>query len=157
MTADTCQLMEHFRIASRDIYNQYFRLSDPARMEDWDCWKAFSEVEDILFKKLVTQRLGLSDVEYGVVYPSIVVSPICDSVPWMLNRKTNVSHGYWDHEISRFERAAIAEFVHFFDFDEQAYRDNRYVMIFVRNFPEKPEAQGRFALVESNHVKYSTA
>lgn len=75
----------------------------------------------------------------------------------MLNRELSVAHGYWDYPDTKFMQSINAEFVRFFDFDWLAYRDYRYVMVFVSAAPSLPEIESRYALVETQYVRYSLA
>ena len=155
MTID--RSMNRFRLASRELFNQYFRIDDPYENNGWDLEEDFSQIEQLLFQKLVAEKYGLPTSSYGRTQKAIVVKPITDGCPWMLNRELPVAHGYWDYPDAKFLQSIHAEFVRFFDFDWLAYRDYRYVMVFVSTAPGLQEIENRYALVETQYVRYSLA
>ncbi len=53
--------------------------------------------------------------------------------------------------------SAALEFSGFFDFNQLAFRDNRYGRVFVKAWPANPDAAGRSALIEAQYVRYLNA
>jgi hypothetical protein len=153
LTIDT--LVNKFRIASRELFNNYF-LEHLQVNDDVEFDEHFSFVEEHLFRALVTLRAGIPDVTYGCVQPSIVVSAnsqnVC-GIPIMLNR--DIDSGYWDHDIDTAMPGCTFTFLHFFDWDEKSYRDNRYVRAVIREWPGNASLVGKHALIETQYVSYS--
>jgi hypothetical protein len=167
MTLD--EMMNRFRLASRELFNQFFHVpkatseasgpppdaSSAEGAEAWDMETRFSHVEEMLFEKMVCEPGQLSHVEYGKLHKEIVVelsSPFC---PIMLNRELN--SGYWDFPIREVTDDAYLLFLKFFDWDMLGYRDNRYVLVQVGEWPSHPEAVGKQALIESQYVHFVRA
>jgi hypothetical protein len=81
--------------ASRELFNHFFRVSDPYNNDGWQFEERFSEVQVVLFQKLVTEPAALSDIKYGAIQISVVVElRDSESVPCMINRE--IDSGYWD-------------------------------------------------------------
>ncbi len=152
------KLVNRFRIASRELFNNYF-LEHFLENEDWDFYELFTCLEENLFHALVTSRLSIQNIKYGC-YPQdeieVIPSELCTvGIPILLNRDT--SSGYWDHAISRTETGCVFGFLSFFDWDQKAYKDNRYVRVLVKSWPERPELIGKHALIETIYVSYRKA
>jgi len=147
-----------FRIASRELFNNHF-LEQFLENEDWEFYELFTCIEEELFHALVTSRIGVPQINYGCyIQPEIEVIPTEGStcgIPIMLNRV--IDSGYWDHEIKRAEIGCIFSFLSFFDWDQKAYKDNRYVKAVVKCWPEHPELIGKYALIETTYVSYRKA
>src|SRR5580704_9824414 len=98
----------NFRIASRELFNNYFYTADPWENTDvaWPLEIRFSEVEEVLFQKLVTEAVALPPVRYTELQSSIQVElrSTTDSVSIMLNRE--IKSGYWDYPITNVTRDA---------------------------------------------------
>jgi hypothetical protein len=149
--------INQFRVASRELFNGYFRAADPWNRTElaWALEERFSAVESLLFQKLVTEQASLHLGHYGDAQPHILVVPRTDSVPWMLNRETD--SGYWDGSPDRVTQEARLFFIGFFDWDQLAIRDNRYVRVKVAHWAAHPETIGKHALMETQHVEYVEA
>lgn len=150
--------MNRFRLASRELFNHYFRVEDASGTEtDPEAWGAeerFEEVETVLFEKLVLEPMQLSGPTYGHRNTRIQVRLRSGRfAPIMLNRE--VDSGYWDHSIREVTDDATLEFVSFFDWDQLHYRDHRYVRVVVAAWPSQPSAVGKHALIESQYVRYA--
>ena len=61
-TATLDDRMQRFRIASRELYNDFFAVSDPWNNDGWIMAERFAEVEQVLFSKMVFEPIpdGLS-------------------------------------------------------------------------------------------------
>lgn len=140
-------LMRQFRLASREIFNHFFRIPDPYNNDGWVPEERFSEVQALLFQKLVTEPAGLPGVTHGGCQPSIGAIPISDRVPAQLNRE-RVSV-YWDHPVEELTQAARLCFKCFFDWDQLGYRDNQYARVRIETWPSHPDLVGKDALVEA--------
>jgi hypothetical protein len=147
-----------FRLASRELFNHYFRVEDASGNgtdpEAWGAQERFDEVETVLFEKLVLEPAQMTGPAYGLRNAHIRVSLRSGSVaPIMLNRE--VDSGYWDHPIGEVTDDATLEFVSFFDWDQLHYRDYRYVRVVVAAWSSQPTAVGKHALIESQYVRYA--
>jgi hypothetical protein len=70
----------------------------------------------------------------------------------MLNRE--FSSGYWDYPLKEVTEEARLIFIRFFDWDQLAYRDNRYVLVQVQSWSAHPETVGKQGLIESQYVLF---
>jgi hypothetical protein len=147
-------MMDRFRLASREVFNQYFRASDPYGDEGWKLAERFSSVQSLLFQKLVAEPASLGTISYGDLQPEILVDlrPNLESVPALINRE--IKSGYWDYPVKEIPKGSKLSFVSFFDWDQLDYRDNQYVKVQVEHLPSHPEVNGKQALIESRHVVF---
>lgn len=147
-------LLNRFRIATRELFNHFFRIDQPYDNSDaWALEERYSEVESLLFEKLVLEPANLPIISYGTLHPNILVElPHGEFAPFLLNRE--LQSGYWDHPLKEVMREAQLAFVSFFDWDQLAYRDHRYVRVQVMDWPSHPEAVGKHALVETHYVRF---
>jgi hypothetical protein len=145
--------MNRFRIASRELFNGYFRCA--SAYDDPDAWvleERFRKLQVALFHELVTEPAAIEQVSYGDTQPQILVEIQGDSIPWMLNRL--VDSGYWDGLPGEVSRDARLLFVCFFDWDQLTVRDNRYVRVQVAGWAANPGVAAKHALIESHNVRY---
>lgn len=153
-TINVDEMMNQFRLASRELFNHFFRIPDAYNNNGWLLEERFSDVQNILFQKLVTEPASLSDTTYGNLQPEILVElRSSESAPIMVNRE--VESGYWDYPIKEITKDARLLFVSFFDWDQLDYRDNRYVRLQIDSWPSHPEASGKQALIESQYVRFA--
>ena len=145
-------MMNQFRLASREVFNHYFRISDPYNNGGWELEERFWDVQAALFRKLVVEPASLPNIDYGDVQSSIQVKLNSDSVPAMVNR--DVDSGYWDNHVKEVSQNARLLFVSFFDWDQLGYRDNRYVCVKIDCWDDHPELVGFRVLIESHCVKF---
>jgi hypothetical protein len=153
MTLD--ELINRFRLASRELFNNYFRVDIPSSSDPWLVEERFSNVQEGLFKMMVTEPASLSRIEYGELQTEIVVELQSDFAPWLLNREKD--SGYWDADPKEVTREAKLQFISFFDWDQLSYRDNTYVRVLVVDWPAEPSVIGRNALIEAQYVRYVLA
>jgi len=153
------QRMNQFRISGRELFNNYFRFGGASGSTDvqfqneaWLSEERFSEVEALLFEKLVLEPSSLTG-RYGERNAKVRVSLASDFAPIMINRAED--SGYWDHPLREITRGVRMEFIRFFDWDQISYRDNRYVRVYLAEWPEQPAVVGKHALVESQYVVYA--
>ena len=148
--------MNEFRLASRELFNHFFRIADPYVNNGWSLEERFTAVQAILFDKLVTEPASLPKTRYGLRQAEIVVTlRNSESVPIMINRE--VDSGYWDFPIREVSVEAGMSFVCFFDWDQLDYRDNRYVRVQIERWASNPETIGKHALIESHYVRFVKA
>jgi hypothetical protein len=152
---DLDELVNRFRLASRELFNQFFRIPRPYDNDGWLLEERFAEVEVLLFQKLVIEPAGLPEGRYGAPNPNIRVALQSDHAPIMLNREIN--SGYWDYPLEEVTAEAQLTFISFFDWDQLAYRDNRYVRVRVDGWPSHVETLGKHAFMQADHVRYAKA
>ena len=149
-------LMGRFRVASRELYNNHFRIDEPYKNNGWDSEERFPAVEAVLFTKMVLEPASLPDSEYGRHNPAILVElSVGKDAPLMVNRE--VHSGYWDDPVDRVTKDARLLFIKFFDWDQLDYRNNQYVLVQIDLWPSHPETVGKQALIESTHVRFAKA
>ncbi len=149
------EMMMQFRLASRELFNHYFRVDDPyaSGKASWALEERFGELQRLLFDKMVAEPAGIDSGNYGRPQDRVLVkSRIEGPMPAMINRE--MSSGYWDYRVKELPSAARLIFVSFFDWDQLALRDNRYVRVQITEWLGQPEANGKHALIESNLVEF---
>jgi hypothetical protein len=145
---DIDALMKRFRLASRDLFNHYFHRS-VCDGDALDSFERFGEVEQSLFRAMVTWPAGLAEVEYPELQPEVrFTSCTGRGAPCLLSRKDCV----WDEEALP-ELAQLA-FVCFFDWEELSLRDNLYVRGEVVDWPGREDLAGCPIMVESQYVRF---
>lgn len=149
--------MKRFRLASRELFNQYFHVPDPWKKSDmaWGLEERFSEVESLLFQKLVMEPASLPYVAYKSAQFSVGVelAEKTNRAPLLLNRE--IKSGYWDHKINEVNREAVMVFIQFFDWDVLSYRDNRFVRVQIESWPSHQELVGKHALIDIRYVRFT--
>jgi hypothetical protein len=149
------ELVGRFRVASREIFNHWFRVPDPDQNDGWTLEERFSDIEVLLFEKLVVEPAELPAIRYGDPNPHVRVGIVADRVPLMVNRETD--SGYWDFPVDTATRDAQLAFIAFFDWDQVAFRNNQYVRVRIDSWPSQPSAVGKQALIEAQHAVFSRA
>ncbi len=88
----------------------------------------FEEVEEVLFRMLVTEPFPITGVACGSLQPRIQVGrgPNSPVATIMVNRE--VSSGYWDHPFKELPDDARLLFIGYFDWDWLMYRGYQYVL-----------------------------
>lgn len=144
-------LMRRFRLASRDLFNHHFHRST-CEGDPLDSSERFGEVEQSLFRAMVTWPAGLTEVEYGELQPEIrVTSCTGHGAPCLVSRKDCV----WEED--HFPEQAQLAFERFFDWEELSLRDNLYVRGEVVEWPGRAERAGLPVLVESQYARFIQA
>ena len=151
------EAVNEFRLASRGLFNDYFRVkNEPYDNGGWSLLERFCEVEDVLFQSLVGPVCKSELGPYGQTQVGLLVTLRSGRfAPIMLNRE--VESGYWDHPVTEITEEADIQFVRFFDWDQLATRDYRYVEVVVKSWPTKPELEGKHGLIETQYTAYSEA
>lgn len=148
---DIDALMKRFRLASRDLFNHHFHRS-VCNGDPLDSSERFGEVEQSLFRAMVTWPAGLTEVEYSELQPEIrVTSCTGRGAPCFVSRRD----GVWDEKT--FPELAQLTFERFFDWEELALRDNLYVRGEVVEWPGRTDWAGLPILVESQYVRFVRA
>jgi hypothetical protein len=143
--------LNQFRLASRELFNHYFRVSTPYDNTETAHLQAerFARVQDALFEAFVGHY---PTVPYGEVQTHIEVKLQTQRAPAMLNRE--VDSGYWDHPLTELSGDARMVFISFFDWDQLSYRDNQYVRARIVDYSSRPDVIGRDVLIESQYVTF---
>ncbi len=143
--------IDNFRQASRELFNQYFRVEDPRADECW-LFHAFNDVQALLFEKMVLDLNKIKGTGYGEFNPHIRVVLQSDFAPIMVNRQKN--SGYWDFPLKEVTKDVHMSFIKFFDWDESGCRDNQYVLVTIDEWLSHPDATGKQALILAQYVSY---
>jgi hypothetical protein len=148
------------REAARHLWNAHYRQSLADR-DPWDVRDSFDEVIGRLFGSLVLEPLGIEGTSLapsnaGEPKPvtGLIVRPSAESgVPIWINRDRPRS-GYWDHPKQRIagDEAELL-FARFFDFDQLACRDFRYLEVFIASSAREADIVGRWALLDFDYAK----
>ena len=151
------EALNSFRLASRELFNGYFRVAtEPYDNGGWSLLENYCSVEEVLFEQMIGPTCESELRAYGQPQAAIRVSLLAgDFAPIMVNREVN--SGYWDNPICEVKREAVMSFVRFFDWDQLAIHDNRYVEVVIEAWLQHPELQGKHALIESRYTDYSEA
>ncbi len=146
------QTVAKYRECSRHVRNEYFQPSDntPAA---WDLIEGWQEIDRMLFNWMVLYPNGLQPVECGQPHPHIVLR-IIGGATVFINRDKLKNSGYWDHPTTRlFPDDCTLTFREFFDFDQLSPIDFNYVMAEISGAKDT-DLNGRFALIEWQHIKF---
>lgn len=151
MNYDIEEALQNFRLASRDLYNHSFKrlIRYNSQLDEY-----FSDIQDLLFKSLVTDPLELDYLKYGDIQADIFVrNTMSSTVPVMINREVN--SGYWDYPINELSNDAVVNFVSFFDFDQARSMDCQYVLTHITSWQKHQEIVGKFALIEYQYAVFT--
>jgi hypothetical protein len=154
---DITDLMEHYRVIAREIWNNgFWNLPD---LRTWDSWDQFESIKSVLFRVLVTSRLeevgGCVDLDskWGRIYYVVPISP--GPVPIKIHQPREADlNRYWDdpvREISAPE--AELQFLDYFDWNQMGYIDFQYYRVRISAFASKPHLIGREALLDHLHAR----
>jgi hypothetical protein len=151
------EVMNRFRLASRELFNQYFRVVEPYNGDGWALEQRFLVVQAVLFQQLVCERARLRAVGYGDPQPEILVElrDQIAAVPALINRE--LTSGYWDYPVTEITRACRLVFVEFFDWDQLGWRDYQYVRVQIERSQASADTVGKHALLESRYVRFVRA
>ena len=155
MRNQAADLMEGFRVASRELFNHHFRVKSAWENQEqaWLLAERFDGVRLVLFQKMVSEAIDVDVAEYGVPQERILVVPKFGTVISAdINR--DVDSGYWDFPTGTIHSDAVLHFVEFFDWDVLSVRDNEYVRVLIASCASNPEIAGKHALVHACQVSY---
>jgi hypothetical protein len=154
---DITDIMDHYRIVARSIWNTGFWAQSDLRT--WDARDQFEQIKKLLLKALVVARLeeghycDLYSLEDNVKYH--IVPNVSHGVPIMIEqpRKDDRNH-YWDDPVKHVKPSdAELHFIDYFDWDQMNYADYQYYRVRIAAFPAQPHLAGREALLEHLHAK----
>lgn len=147
------QYFEKFMEASRHMRNTYYV---PDSEDDWDIVDDFDELSILLFKHLVCIPLGVNLNQFDWLGEPMAIFKLKargQRLPIMINRKPNIDHGNWEHEISSVEPNDLElTFIDYFDWDPKGMIDYRYIMCRITGAEVSKNVIGHTALVESHYV-----
>lgn len=140
-----------YREAVRHLWNSAFStLDDPLRFGV--CLELFEEADDLLFRALVCEPLGIKlspRASFDPIFDLKVIPTLSKEVPIMVNRSLPAS-GYWDHPIKVIMASDVdLAFIEFFDWDAYESKDMRYYRVRIVNSTSKPDLVGRDALIDT--------
>lgn len=153
---DITDIMDHYRVVARSVWNFGFSVIDELR--NWDSRDHFDQIEKLVFKALVDARLAnehacdlatVPEHEYHIVPQGVGPVPILIQCPREGDRNR-----YWDDPVKEV-KASDAEFhfLDFFDWDQLGYADFQYYRVRIVAFPSKPHLVGREALIEHKNAR----
>ena len=146
--------MIQFRLASRSLYNTFFYTA--SRDEAIDAEERYSNVLESLFLNMVSYPEKLQDISYYETQLSIEV--LLKNEPYrsyFVQVETN--SGNWETFKMPVNSTLKLNFECYFDWDDLAIKDNRYVKGCIVSFPENDELIGKGALVEANDAIFQKA
>ena len=145
-----------FRIASREVFNHYFRREDPYENDGWDLEERFRRLQDVMWMEIVIAEGVGQDLSYGLTNRGIVVVPTSSvRTPIMISD----GPGSRAHPVVFAPPESRFAFMEYFDWDQLAYRDNQYTRLQITEWPGELNADlvGREALIEAQYVTYESA
>jgi hypothetical protein len=150
MVRDVTDLFEAYRECARHVRNTAFSTRES---KDWDTVDSFNEVADLLFRRLVLDRLsGMSwdpALPQAIEQNRLLIVPATDRVPVMISRDKN-GGGYWDHPVQYLEPdMAVIAYREYFDWDQHALVDFRYYRGVVLGSVRHPEIAEHQVLIET--------
>jgi hypothetical protein len=153
MTREVTDLMDHYRVVARSVWNTGFWLVPELR--NWDSRERFEEIKRLLFRKLVSERLEQPDEPQAKGCDYRVVPVGTGPVPIMIHQPRQADRNlYWDDPIREI-RASESElcFLDYFDWDEMTYIDFQYYRVRIQAFASQPQLVGREALLQHHDAK----
>ncbi|GGP27051.1 hypothetical protein [Silvimonas amylolytica] len=143
-----------FRLASRELFNNYFRVVSPyeAGALAWQNLEYFREIEKQLYRFMVLAPHDLTNVRYGDINSKIKILAKSDFLPAMVNRE--IDSGYWDYPIAGLKGDYSLSFIVFFDWDVLSFHDGKYVRVKIDSCFDDSVIVGKHALVEVENVRF---
>lgn len=151
---DCTELFAHFREIARVVWNLGFCANPELRL--WDVLELYREATARLFEALILLALGYqgrieeADSPGGVA--EFLVRPRAAQTELLVDRNRPSKPGHvWGSptlQLGPDSPQCQLRFVRFFDWDQLAPRDLRYLEVLIQEFDDKPELVGHHALVE---------
>lgn len=158
---DITDLMDHYRVISRSLWNAAFWAIPGLR--NWDSREQFDQIKKLLFKALVDARVAAEDnfCDLAKVPQHVyrVVPSGSSPMPIMIHRpREGDSNRYWDDPISEVKASEVElHFLDYFDWNDMDYSDFRYYRVRIAAFPSQPHLIGREALLEHHYARVFVA
>lgn len=151
-TEDCTQLFIQYREVARLVWNLGF-WPDP-ELRTVVCLLAYQDAMARLFEGMILLRLGYGEtvpdwpggegkpIKFGVTLKARAQLDVDEHLP-------DASSHIWGTPVVQVDPAACQlRFMSFFDWDRLAPRDYRWLQVLIERFDERPELEGRLALVE---------
>lgn len=147
--------LRRFRSASRELFNGYFRpIKDQENWSDSNAlYASFIELEQALFKKLVSEPAKLKLITYGDVQDEIGVGGYVES-DYRLDELLGAGHTTGDFIVSAFPKDSTVAFVRFVDLEPLRCFDNQMVKVEIRSCPTYRELEGKSVLMQYCSSKF---
>lgn len=147
--------LRRFRSASRELFNGYFRpIKDQENWSDSNAlYASFIELEQALFKKLVSEPAELKPVVYGDVQDEIGVGGYGES-DCHLDELLGLGHATCDLVVHAFPKDSTVAFVRFLDPEPLKCFDNQMVQVEIRSCPAYRELEGKRVLMQYCSSKF---
>ncbi len=154
MKTECTELFFQYREIMRLIWNLGFWPNNSLR--EWDSLELYREAGDRLFEAMVLLALGFQ----GRIEPNetqgdvakFVVRPKFGEVELQVDKYQPKDAGHvWGFPVMRMSSDSDAyevAFVRFFDWDELAHRDFKFIEVNIDRMDERPDLVGHHALVE---------
>lgn len=144
--------MAAYREAIRHLWNSTFSTLEES-LRFGICLELFEEIDDLIFRSLVCEPLGIEFVEKASFDPiiNLKVTPISllTEVHVMINRSIPAS-GYWDDPIKVINASDVdLALIGFFDWDGYNVKDCAYYRVRIIDCKSHPNLIGRDALIET--------
>jgi hypothetical protein len=141
---------DQYKEATRGVWNTYILCDGRA---DWDDHEVYQEIDRLLFETTVLKKIGFDRCRKFHGKFKVRSKGGHDCLPVIVNRDGD--GGYWDHPVTALINDDYdIDFIEFFDWDQLAHRDNRYVMARIITSSKHPEINGHKALIETQYVDY---
>lgn len=154
--------MNRYREAARVLWNCFFLEPEV----DFDDVETFDGVRATLFGALVLRDLGsIAEQALEQLQPHrfirepvppfgfIRVVPVAERLPIHIKR-AGLENGYWDADPKYIDQnTADLLYVDCFDWDVRGYREFHYYRLEIRSWCERPDLEGRAALISVEHCR----
>lgn len=149
---EVTHLLDSYRECARGVWNNFLRPG-----ANFDRIDAFSVLCEGLLAELVLRPIGKLGHRKATPidpYPFLLVVPIADPVPIMINRPSQDRNKYWDDPITQVGPEGVRLFfIDYFDWDQMGFIDFQYYRVRVAGFDKHPHLVGREALMDVHHAR----
>lgn len=154
MVRDVTDLFEAYRECARHVRNTSFSTRES---KDWNTVDSFTEVADLLFRRLVLDALGGTTwdpaLPQAIGQNRLLIVPAAERMPVMVSRE-KTADGYWDHPVQYLEPdMAVIAYREYFDWDPHALVDFRYYRGVILSSGRHPEIVEHEVLVETIYAR----
>lgn len=147
--------MNQFRLASRDLYNQYFYSE--SRDQAIEAEERHSNLLEYLFQYMVLEPEDIRDVEYFESNDKIVVT-LKDRDNGFYLVKVEVSPGNWKQVRVHYQaEPPKMYFENYFDWDELGIKDNQFVEGRIFSFPGNESLVGKTGHFDAREAIFEKA
>lgn len=149
-------LMEHYRLIARSIWNTGFWPVPELR--NWDSRDQFDQIKRFLFKAFVDARVaerGWCDLANVPEHRYLIVPSGSSPVPVMIHRpREGDRNRYWDDPVNEINAPdAELHFLDYFDWNDMDYVDFQYYRVRIVAFKSQPHLVGKEALVDHHYAR----